>query len=218
MFVAIEDHVSHSLHPNKRVGGVRSVLFDLGNVLVRLQPEMMAKTLGAGGIEDIARYEKGVHEYIRRYERGELLTDQVLILLYDFFHRKYSQDMIRDAFLSIIGRPIEGMDVLIRRVAQSAHVALVSNTNDLHYEYCRRAVPALRFLPHHYLSFQIGAVKPEPEFYQYIINDLEIDPAQILFIDDIETNLVGAEKNGFRSYKFSTVEELRTELKTLGLM
>ena len=210
--------MSHKLHPNKLGRKVRTVLFDLGNVLVRLQPEMMTKTLGAEGIGEIARYEKSVHEYVRRYERGELLTDQVMGLLYDLFHRKYSQEMIRGAFLSIIGRPIEGMDELIRRVAQSAHVALVSNTNDLHYEYCRRAVPALRFLPHHYLSFQIGAVKPEPEFYQYIINDLEIDPAQILFIDDIETNLVGAEKSGFRPYKFSSVEELRTALKALGLM
>jgi putative hydrolase of the HAD superfamily len=110
------------------------------------------------------------------------------------------------------------MDEVVRRVGQSAHVALVSNTNDLHYEYCRRTVPALRFLPHHYLSFQIGAVKPEPEFYQYIINDLESDPEQMLFIDDDETNLTAAEKNGFHPYKFSTTENLRTELKAIGLM
>jgi len=179
---------------------------------------MMAKSLGGEGVGEITRYEKSVRDYINRYERGELLTDQVLELLYDLFRKKYSHDTIRTAFLSIIGRPIEGMDELIRRVAQSAHVALASNTNDLHYEYCRRAVPALRFLPHHYLSFQIGAVKPEPEFYQYIINDLESDPAQMLFVDDDDVNLAGAGKIGFRLYRFSTVEGLRAELKTIGLV
>jgi putative hydrolase of the HAD superfamily len=198
--------------------GVRTVLFDLGNVLVRLQPEMMVKTLGSEGTGEFVRYEKTVREYFRQYERGELITDEVLQLMEDLFRKKYSQDTIREAFLSIIGKPIEGMDEIVRRVGQSAHVALVSNTNDLHYEYCRRAVPALRFLPHHYLSFQIGAVKPEPEFYQYIVNDLESDPAQVLFIDDLEINLAGAEKIGFRPYQFSTVENLRMEMKGLGLL
>jgi HAD superfamily hydrolase (TIGR01509 family) len=198
--------------------GVRTVLFDLGNVLVHIQPEMMVKTLGSEGKGEFARYEKTVRDYIKQYERGELITDEVLLLMEDLFRKKYSQNMIREAFISIIGKPIEGMDELVRRVGQSAHVALVSNTNDLHYEYCRRAVPALRFLPHHYLSFQIGAVKPEPEFYQYIANDLESDPAQVLFIDDLEINLSGAEKLGFRPYQFSTVENLRLEMKGLGLL
>lgn len=217
MIVAIEDSVSHTHNPNRR-GRIRTVLFDLGNVLVRIQPDMMAKTLSTEGLGEITRYEENVKEYIHRYERGELLTEQVMGLLYDLFHSRYSHDMIRGAFLSIIGRPIEGMDEIVRRVGLSAHVALVSNTNDLHYEYCRRTIPALRLLPHHYVSFQIGAVKPEPEFYQYIINDLESDPEQMLFIDDLDVNITGAEKSGFRPYKFSTVENLRTELKTLGLM
>jgi glucose-1-phosphatase len=209
--------MSYIHNPNRRAG-VRTVLFDLGNVLVRIQPEMMVAALGSQGTGDLARYEKDVREYIRQYERGEILTDEVLLLLEDLFRKKYSQDMIRGAFLSIIGKPIEGMDEIVRRVGQSAHVALVSNTNDLHYEYCRKAVPALRFLPHHYLSFQIGVVKPEPEFYQYIANDLESDPAQVLFIDDLEVNLTGAEKLGFRTYQFSTVEHLRSEMKSLGLL
>jgi putative hydrolase of the HAD superfamily len=206
------------IHNPNRKAGVRTVLFDLGNVLVHIQPEMMVKMFGSEGMGELARYEKNVRGYIRQYERGELITDEVLLLLADLFRRKYTQETIREAFLSIIGKPIEGMDDLVRRVGQSAHVALVSNTNDLHYEYSRRSVPALRFLPHHYLSFQIGAVKPEPEFYQYIINDLECDPAQVLFIDDLDENLTGAEKAGFRSYKFSSVESLRAELKSLGLL
>ena len=205
-------------HNPNRKAGVRTVLFDLGNVLVHIQPEMMVKILGSEGTGELARHENDVREYIRQYERGELITGEVLRLLEDLFRRKYTQETIRNAFVSIIGKPIEGMEELVRRVGQSAHVALVSNTNDLHYEHCRRSVPALRFLPHHYLSFQIGAVKPESEFYQYIANDLESDPAQVLFIDDLDENLTGAEKAGFRPYKFSTVENLRTDLRGLGLL
>ncbi len=45
-FIANEVHVSHTFNTIKKAR-VRTVLFDLGNVLVRLQPEMMAKTLEA---------------------------------------------------------------------------------------------------------------------------------------------------------------------------
>ncbi len=208
--------MSHTFNTIKKAR-VRTVLFDLGNVLVRLQPEMMAQTLGAD-VAEIARHEKEITELVRRYERGEIMTDEALEQMSDILQRKYMLDAIRQSFIAIIGKPIEGMDDLIRRTAKTSHVALVSNTNDLHYEYCRKAVPAMKLLPHHYVSFQIGAVKPEPAFYDYLLNDLECDPGEVLFIDDLKTNVTEAEKFGFRPYQFTSVEELRAELRTLGLV
>lgn len=209
--------MSHAFNTIKKVR-VRTVLFDLGNVLVRLQPEMMAKALGADAPAEVARYENDIHALVRRYERGELMTDEALDQMADLFQRRFTLDAIRQSFIAIIGKPIEGMDDLIRRTAKSAHVALVSNTNDLHYEYCRKAVPAMKLLPHHYVSFQIGAIKPEPAFYDYLLNDLECEPGEVLFIDDLKTNVTEAEKFGFRPCQFTGVDELRTELRTLGLV
>ncbi len=201
-----------------RVGKIRTVLFDLGNVLVSIDPEAPLRALQLTTVPDLERYKKYVAEYVYHFEKGNLIAEQLFDLTDDLFERHYTHEELRFAFMSIIGQPVEGMDLIIKKVAQKAHVALVSNTNDLHFEYCRRAVPAVRLLHHHYLSYQIGAMKPDPEFYRHVINDLETDPGTMLFIDDRQENVAAASKEGMRAHRFTSIEVLKGELRSHGLL
>lgn len=45
-----------------------------------------------------------------------------------------------------------------------------------------------------YLSFEIGYEKPDKRAYEYVLNDLQIKPENILFIDDDVNNVIGAKK------------------------
>src|SRR6185369_7943713 len=46
----------------------------------------------------------------------------------------------------------------------------------------------------------IGVAKPDPAAYQYVINQLAVDPAECLFFDDKESWVEGARSCGLRSY------------------
>lgn len=50
-----------------------------------------------------------------------------------------------------------------------------------------------------YLSFEIGMRKPNKEIYEYVQNDLEINPQDILFIDDDEDNIMVAQACGWNT-------------------
>lgn len=50
-----------------------------------------------------------------------------------------------------------------------------------------------------YLSFEIGMRKPNKEIYEYVTNDLETNPENILFIDDDEKNILMAQKCGWNT-------------------
>ncbi len=193
------------------------MLFDLGNVLVHIDPEAPQRALGLKSDSELLRYKENVLEYVYRFEKGNLNSGQLFDLINNLFDRRFSYEQIRFAFMSIIGNPIVGMDILIKTIRQKSHVALASNTNDLHFEHCRKTVPAVRLLHHYYLSYQIGAMKPEPEFFKYVINDLEVDPAAIFFIDDKQENILAASKEDMHAHLFTSIETLKVELQRLGL-
>ncbi len=57
-----------------------------------------------------------------------------------------------------------------------------------------------------YLSFEIGLRKPDEKIFEYVTNDLGIDPQNILFIDDEEYNILAAKKMGWQTCQASGYE------------
>lgn len=52
-----------------------------------------------------------------------------------------------------------------------------------------------------YLSFEVGTRKPNKDIYQYVLNDLNVLPENILFIDDDENNILTAKELGWNTCK-----------------
>ena len=49
-----------------------------------------------------------------------------------------------------------------------------------------------------YLSFELGMRKPDKKIYEYVLNDLKINPDNILFIDD-DDNILMAKECGWNT-------------------
>lgn len=50
-----------------------------------------------------------------------------------------------------------------------------------------------------YLSFEIGMRKPDGEIYEYVLKDLDVNPKDILFIDDNTDNILTAQECGWNT-------------------
>ncbi|MBM4160104.1 MAG: HAD-IA family hydrolase [Ignavibacteria bacterium] len=208
------------------------ILFDLGNVLVYIHPEAFLQTLGIGTQESRQYYRPHVVEIVRRYERGDDTTEQYLDRLDDLFNhsrggsetypyggnRHFTREDFTQAMLAVVGKPVEGMEDLVRRVASSVLVGLLSNTNPLHYDSCRSALPVLQLIPHHFLSFQLRSLKPEPLIFEKVLKQLPFEAREILYIDDLEENLSAADQGGLGCHLFRGTPELQALLRTLGIM
>ena len=64
------------------------------------------------------------------------------------------------------------------------------------------------------LSHEIGMVKPFPEIFEYLLNQLNMDPHQVLFIDDILDNCEGARAVGIAAIKYEGIEDLKQKIQT----
>ncbi len=194
------------------------LLFDLGNVLVKFEPDLFSKSLGLGLDNTQSHYESSMRELTNRYEAGKVSTSEYFASLREFLRNKYDLQTIEQAFLSVLTDPIPGMEDLVRRVTARMPAAVVSNTNETHFSSVLPRVPALRYLPKRYLSYQVGYIKPSEEFYQYIIRNEQVPPRDMLFIDDVRDNIVAAEKAGIPGFQFSGAEGLRHHLETIGVL
>lgn len=193
------------------------VLFDLGNVLVRFTPDQFWKSLGFVD-NDRRQYEQAVRELSVRYESGNCSTEEYFNSLVSAFGNRFEKEKLIRAFESVLTDPIPAMEDVVRRVSARIPSALVSNTNEHHYTFSVRTIPSLRFLPKHYVSYELHVMKPLAAFYDYVIRDSNNAPSACLFIDDMEENIVGARAAGMEAIRFHDAGQLEQDLTRLGVL
>lgn len=89
---------------------------------------------------------------------------------------------------------------------------ILSNFSEPLFKRCQKEMKFLELIDGGYMSWQIHCLKPEPEIYQKLINDFEINPSKAVFIDDVLDNVAEARAQGLHAIHFkgrkNTVKEL----------
>ncbi|MGH8904569.1 MAG: HAD-IA family hydrolase [Egibacteraceae bacterium] len=66
-------------------------------------------------------------------------------------------------------------------------------------------------------SHHLGVRKPDPAFYQRLLQRIDHPPAACLFVDDLVDNCAGAEAAGMLAHHFDGVDELIARLRAEGI-
>jgi putative hydrolase of the HAD superfamily len=106
------------------------------------------------------------------------------------------------------------IEVLADLRAGRTRLALLSNAGPDFGSYFRGG-PLGDFFVACYVSGELNLLKPHPEIYQHVLEDLGISAAEAVFIDDREANVHGAELLGITSHVFTDVTALRAFLASL---
>lgn len=194
------------------------VLFDLGNVLVSIHPAAFTRHLGIDPATAYRKYQKPILGIVKKYEGGRQTTAEYLEKMAKLFEGRYETALLREAMLKVIGKPVAGMEEIVRAVAARYETGLVSNTNELHFDYCRETLTTLRHFSKFYLSYRLSSLKPSSSYYEAVLKDLRVPPHSVVFVDDLEENVAGATKSGMNGIQFSSPEQLRRDFNALGLL
>jgi glucose-1-phosphatase len=103
---------------------------------------------------------------------------------------------------------------LAERVARRHRIAVLTNNCRLvadHIGYLNPPVAQL-FGSHVYASASFGAAKPAAQTYRGCLEQLGVNAAETLFIDDTDANVAGAISAGLHAYKFVDADALSVEL------
>jgi putative hydrolase of the HAD superfamily len=178
---------------------VKVVCFDIGGVLARitLDIEQASRVAGVSPILDKGLFSD--YPFYLEYQRGALDCNTYL----ESFSSVLGRD-VADALAihnGLVVGPYPGTWELVRELnSKGVTTACLSNTNALHWEYMTTgAIPALAELRYLLASHVIGLEKPNLAFYRHFETVVEVTPADVVFFDDVEANVLGAREAGWRS-------------------
>lgn len=203
----------------------RFIYFDLGNVLLRFSHEKMAQQgaeLCGCPPELVMQAVFGNGMYVR-VETGTISLEE----FYESFCRvtQTQPDPVRLAWaLNDIFGVVEETQPFLRFLAKNEIPrGILSNTGVSHWTHCVETFPfLLEFIPeNHILSYEVGARKPDREIYEAAFETAkrvlpDLQPAEVLFIDDLERNVEGARQFGFDSFCLDDPQRLTQELAQRG--
>ena len=69
-----------------------------------------------------------------------------------------------------------------------------------------------------FLSYNIGHLKPEPEIYHHVIDNIPFPKEELFFIDDLKSNIESARSEGIDSVQYSDYDELLKECQIRNIM
>lgn len=106
---------------------------------------------------------------------------------------------------------------LLRRLHARYPLFLLSDTNEIHFGYVRQTVGILRIFREFIVSFQVGAMKPDPRIYGEALRRSGLPATACVFVDDRAVNVEGAARVGMHAILFRSPEQLAAELTRLGV-
>src|SRR3990170_3516731 len=102
----------------------------------------------------------------------------------------------------------EGLADLIERLKKDFRLCLLSNTNELHFEFIRKNFPVVYKFDMWVLSYEAGVMKPDPEIFRIALRKAGIEAEEAIFIDDIRGHVFGAQGLGINSVEFKSVAQI----------
>jgi putative hydrolase of the HAD superfamily len=106
------------------------------------------------------------------------------------------------------------IEVLADLKAGGTRLALLSNAGADYGSYFRHG-PLGDFFAACYVSGELNLLKPDPEIFRRVLDDLGVSAADAVFIDNRESNVRGAEAIGITGHVFTGVLALREFLASL---
>ena len=77
------------------------------------------------------------------------------------------------------------------------------------------AMDFLSYMDGGLLSCDYNVIKPDPAFYQILIDKYDLVPSECVFLDDLEANLAGARELGIHTIRVKDHEQAAAELEKL---
>ncbi len=187
---------------------IKNLLFDFGNVLFKINHELSIIEFKKISNKKIDMSKMNI--LIDEYECGLYSSEIFIGNLRRELNIVTDDSAIINAWNALLIEPFEYSFEVINELKNEYNISLLSNTNEIHFDhFYKSSFKFLDLMNHLFLSHKIGARKPKNEIYQYVIDNSDYNPQETLFIDDLEENLIAAEKLGFQTFHINSETDIR---------
>jgi glucose-1-phosphatase len=193
--------------------GISNIIFDLGNVILKIDYDAPIKAFEQLGIKDFKNIfsKENQNSMSDDFETGKVTPDDFVNYLLAKCNSGTTSQQVITAWNSILDTfPINRLR-LLQQLQLHYSTYLLSNTNALHeVAYNKMLMETVSFptmgvfFDKIYLSHHIGYRKPDPKAWQLILEENNLVPHETLFLDDSPQHIEAASKLGIRTIHITT--------------
>jgi putative hydrolase of the HAD superfamily len=194
---------------------VKLILFDLDNVVCRYdrwaRAARLAEISGTGANEIYrAIWQSG---FERLGDNGTLTSGEYLKGFGERIGYPLTLEEWLDARKASTGADETMLDV-VRQLRRSVEVAVLTNNSEILVDHIDFLCPELRplFGQRIFASARFKSAKPDVACYHRCLAELGASAAEVLFVDDLLENIVGAQHAGLRTHHFTSVDVFRASV------
>ena len=198
---------------------IRTILFDMGNVLLHFSHPRMCEQLGLL----CGRTQDELHQ--------QLITSGRQL---DFERGHYSAAGFHEWFQSLSAEPIDllrlrhsaadifelntpMLPILDGLKRHGYRLVLLSNTSVYHFEHVRENYDVLDRFDAYVLSYEANALKPEPAIFEAALRVIDCAPPECFYTDDIPAYVEAGRSHGLDAEVFTTPEALTQHFTDRGV-
>ena len=197
-----------------------TVISDLGRVVLWFDNNVFLRKLADLSGRSAAELKAAVHNnlgLIRRFDGGVVTPEGFRVQVSEIAGVDVPYAEFYEIYNDIFTPNPPAIDVLTRAKAAGYKVLLLSNTDPERFAFVRRRFPEILFFDGYILSYELKLLKPDPAIYLAAARLGGSEPAECVFIDDMEENIKGAVEAGLHGVLYKPETDLEAELRKLGL-
>ena len=194
------------------------IILDMGNVLLEWNKDKILQ-----GVSELKKdylildktiFQSGLWE---RLDLGAMTREELVLKVESMIGSTY-QKKVEEVIWnwpSYIDIYREVFPVLSELKKKGHRIFVLSNTSKVFYDLLEDQLSPLKeLLDGFVLSCDIKAIKPDLAMFKEILDKYQIDPANCIFLDDIEDNTSAAQKLGIRAYQVKKRSDVVDILKS----
>jgi glucose-1-phosphatase len=196
-------------------------LFDLGNVLIRLDYDRVLERIESksrAAREELIELMDAPGSY-RDLERGLISFREFHQFLRERIDYREDLRTFRKVWGDFFAGTVEGIEEVLRRARERYRIAFLSNSNEVHADVIPRLFGSLFDRNDVFVfSHRLKCAKPDPEIYHRALETLGTTADRVLFTDDLAENVTAARNAGIEAFQFTSAAELLRELERKGYL
>ncbi len=197
------------------------ILCDLSEVLIYgfwLTKNIFGVRYGHDNKQLYWQRHKETEEFLRGLFRGKISEDEYWKKFKSdqFFLNTISPDEYKDILKKSMNRAVPGTYKVLKALRDNPEnritgMYIVSDHIKERIGFIRENYPEIRELfDHFFWSCDFGMIKQDDGFFKKVIEQIKVDPDNIIYIDDMQANLDAAEKAGItKLIKFENADDLK---------
>ncbi len=197
---------------------IKALLFDLGGVVLEVDFQRVFKSWAAMSALDEHEIKSlfKMDEPYQQHERGQIEASVFFDHLRQSLQLSATDDEMTNAWNNIFGNEMSASLDAIDVVRSTLPAYGFSNTNRTHQIYWEHHYPRIpNTFEKLYVSSEIGLRKPDAEAFELILNELSLAPNELLFFDDTQENIDGAQRLGIQTVLVSGTDSVVNALSDL---